>query len=289
MKLTGAQQRAYDAMQAAPDGKISSGSAGGHKRTTAEALARRGLADVTKKMAEKTVRHRNGTTSRRVVVEWTAQLRPPMPDSEEIAELDLIVERREKTLRPSQREHAAAYVAVVGPSVALEGAPLKSPDYSPAAAYAEHLKADTNHLLTAYTLVRHLTGEVALPYDDPRESIGEPTNFWTIAEPGTPEAPGKELGRVEGATQNAAAIAANSLLNRRGRYDMRRLGSKELGAWRKDFRAAGRVLRLADDGEGAFRVNDVDSGVLVIVGATAFEAERDAVAEVSSLTAALRN
>lgn len=285
MKLSTAQERAYAALKADPKGQLTSGCGGNFKRTTMEALARQRLVTLAKAIREKKVKHRSGHTSTVVVIDWTAQLNPAMPGTEEVAELDLIVERGEKNLLPKQRDQAASYVAVVGPRVALEGAPVKESGYSPAAAYVEHLAMDTNRLLAAYTIVRSMTGEVNIT-PVPEADTGAPTSIWKIMEPGTPKKPGREVCRVRGESQNAASYAANALLNQRGGYDMRRLGEKEVGCWVKDFRVRGTVLRMESPGDGTFRVREVSSGVLVSESDTAKAAEESAVAEAGSLLSA---
>ncbi|MFE2934905.1 hypothetical protein [Streptomyces sp. NPDC059278] len=284
MKLTKAQQRAYDAMLAAPDGRIHSGSGQNIKRSTVEALARKNLATVTRKMDEKVVRHRNGTTTRFAVVTWTVCLKPVLPTTEQTEELDLILEQGERTLLPSQRKHAASYVALVAPSVAKEGAPVKETGYDPAAVYHKHIKLDPAHLLAAYMVVRTMSVRLNLP-PGPSAAQGEPTDIWVLTEPGEAGEPGEELGRVRGAVQVEAKLCGNSLIDRRGGYFLRRLGANEVGPWIKDFRAGNTVLRLAREVDDEYVVTEVATGSIVTVRRTAAEAERSARTSIASPSA----
>jgi hypothetical protein len=283
MKLSGAQQSAMDAMRAADGGKIVASQ--GVKRTTVEALERLGLVLVTRTLGQRDVHHRDGRITHKTTVQWSAQLRPDLPTEDVLAELDEVADGV-RPMQPHHREPLAAYVATSAPRVALPDAPAKLADYSPAAAYARHLRDHPVQLVGLYRMYRHLTGDrpQAVP-EGP--DIGDVTNFWVITEPGTPAQPGKELCRVTGETHNAACLAANSLLNRRGGYAARRLGDKELGLWRYDFRAGGRVLRLSAVGDGREEVTEVATGRTVVVRGSVTAAERDARAEVDSLTSAL--
>jgi hypothetical protein len=283
MKLSKAQTRAYDALREAPDGKIHSGGTHRVARTTAEALERRGLAEMTRTTTERIRRHRNGTTTRYVTVDWSAQLLPQMPDAEEMAELDLIIANQEGALRRSQREHAAAYVAHTAPAAALEGSPARSARYSVCKAYQEALAWPVERLLDQVMMLRHMTGQCPLPGGIPAPR-GERTDVWRL----TARSDGRELARVRASTQTGAALRGNGLLNTRGGYRMERLRAEEVGYWREDFRARGIVLRLeAVHPEGGFRVIQVADGRTLVVRPTADEAKRDALADLTVLTSAL--
>lgn len=275
MKLSGAQQRLHEALRAAPDGKYHAGSGGHFKRTTAEALARRGLVWVERRISERTVRHRTGAAATVTTIDWTAHLRVVTPGQEELAELDLILERAERTLRPEQREHAAAYIAAMRPILARENAPVRAPDYDETAEYARFLHMEPGMLLASYMAVRSSAVDLKLPAS-PHEGQGALTDTWVATEPGTPAEPGRELGRVRGATMLDARMAANSLLARRGGYSLRRLGTEEIGPWIKDFRVGEAVLRLASDTEHEFVVSQVATGRVLVIRANARDAEREA-------------
>lgn len=288
MKLSKAQSRAYDALRGSPDGKISSDGKRRIARSTVEALARRGLAEVDRTPTQHTRRHRGGSASTYVTIAWTAQLTPSHPGADALAELDLIIRNQERILRPAQREHAAAYVALTARAVALEGSPAAAPDYSACRAFREAMEWPVARLLDQVMMIRHLTGQTPLPGGIPRQDTGELTDVWCLSARTDGPRPGKELGRVRASTQNGAAILGNSLLNTRGGYQMRRLGALEVGSWWEDFRARGIVLRLealADD--DGFRVIQVADGQVLIVRSTAVEAKHDALADLTALFAVL--
>lgn len=290
MKLTPAQTRAGNALRASPSHKIKSGDgwSQGISRPTVEALARKGLAEVVCTSTRRTRRHRDGRTSDYFTITWTAELIPQQPGADELAELDLVIRNREGILRPAQRGHAAAYVAHTAPAVALEGSPARARGYSVCRAYREALRWPVPRLLDQVMMLRHMSGQAPLPPGIPAQDTGERTEVWVLTAKTDGPRPGKELGRVRGSTQNAAAIAGNSLLNTRGGYQMRRLGSLELGHWREDFRARGIVLRLeAVPSEEGFRVSQVTDGQTLVARPTADEAKRDALADLTALYAAL--
>lgn len=287
MKLSGAQQRALDTMRKSPDGTVRAYA--GVTRPTAEALERRGLVTVERRLAERQVRQRGGGVNRRTYVDWTARLKPVMPTEAQVAALDATVAAGPPVvLVPAQRHWAAAYAALTAPSIAFQGSPAADPSYDPAAVYVETLHKGDAYALAAFNAVRMMSGAVPMP-PDPTAVNGPPTTVWTIREPGTPDRPGVERARVVGATRIYAAQAANSILNQRGGYDMRRLGANEIGPWLKDFRAGGTVLRLSavDGGPPAYQVAEVATGDVMVIRATPEEAERDARADVDSLTSAL--
>jgi hypothetical protein len=287
MKLTPPQQRAYNALLKDPDGKIASGEDHRVTRPTIEALARKGLVELERTHRERTRRHRNGTTSRYVTVAWIATLVPEHPSSEELEELDLVIANGEGILRRTQREHAAAYVAHTAPTVALEGSPARSDTYSVCRAYRDALERPVSWLLDQVAMLRHLTGQKPLPGGAiPGQANGERTDVWVLTAKTDGPRPGKELGRVRASTQNGAALLGNSLLNTRGGYQMRRLGSNEVGPWLEDFRASGMVLRMETVKHG-FRVSQVADDLTLVVRTTAKEAKRDALADLTALYSAL--
>lgn len=288
MKMTTTQQRAHAVLLASDDGTMNSRDQGKFRTTTMDAMARRGLVKVAKEMTERKVTHRNGTVSTLATVSWTAELTPVTPTAEEIEELDRVVRGRENNLRPDQKLQAAAYVAIISPKVALEGAPSKRPDYSVAAAYARHASLPVDRLLAAYLVVRAMTGETGLPLD-PEDAKGDPTNVWSVKEPATAtDTHGREVARVVGNTQTLATMAASSLMRRRGYYTLSRLHEKEVEGWVRDFRVGENILRLSANPDGTspdlFRATDVTSGVLIATGRTVFLAEAAALAEMKTLT-----
>lgn len=286
MALTGAQQRAYGIMREAPGAKIEAGTKG-VKRTTVEALERVGLVTVTRTVREREMKQRGSTPAHlKTVIHWTAQLRPIMPNSLQIEELDLIAESPQTSMLPSQHDQVAAYVALALAHVVLPGTDSGSPDYSPTAQYPVYLALGDHELLDLYLTVRQLTGERP-QRPNPRTALGDVTDVWEITQGTGPGGPVIELGRVQESTQNAAAIAAISLLNRRDGFNLRRMGSRELGGWRKDFRAGGTVLRLAATGDGREQVTVVKTRAVLVTRPTVHEAERDARAAYESLSAAL--
>lgn len=287
MKLSKPQTRAYDALRASPTGKITSTDKTRFARVTVEALARRGLAEVEHTATERTRRHRDGTTTTRFTISWTAELVPQLPDADKLAELDLIIRNREGILRPTQREHAAAYVAHTAPTVALEGSPARAEGYSVCRAYRDALTWPVARLLDQVMMLRHMTGQTPLPPGTiPEQVTGERTDVWVLTARTDGPRPGKELGRVRSSTQNGAALRGNSLLNTRGGYQMRRLGSPEVGGWQEDFRAHGMVLRLEATADG-FRVSQVADGHTLAIRPTVHEAKRDALADLTALYSAL--
>lgn len=285
MKLSKAQQEAHTALLSAPDGRISSGSGVG--RRTIDAMERAGLVAVNRQFTRKTRRHRNGTTSEVEITTWTARLKPTMPTAQEQAELDLIIKNGEGILRPAQHRQAAAYVAHMLPTVALKGSPASKPGYRPADGYAEAMNWPASKLLDMVMMIRHMSGQTPIPAQRTAD-IGEPTDVWGLFTKTDDGSPGKELGRVRAPHQNAAALLGSSLLNQRGGYTMRRLGSLEVGGWVEDFRAHGLVLRLeaTADGDG-FQVTGVSNDDIMTIRPTAEEAKRDALADLTSLFTAL--
>lgn len=283
-KMSPAQQRAYEALSRAEDGTLRDGQ--GITRTTVEAMERRGIVTVERTMDTREVTYRGGAKGTRTIVRWVARLVLARPTAEQCDELDLIARTGEHTLWDSQRRQVAAYLALTAPKVALPGAPATRPEYDPHAAFASYLTEDNARLIAGWLMFRSLAGEAELP-PDPSEKTGKPTDYWVITEPGTPSEPGEELGRVHGATQVDAAIAANALLGRRGGFDMRRLGERELGGWRKDFRTGRAVLRLSATGDGMEQVTLVATGEVMVIRHTPQEAEADARADVAALDAAL--
>lgn len=284
MKLSPAQQRAYDALRASPDRKISSDDRRRFARSTVESLARMGVVELTRTQTERPRRHRNGTTTTYATVTWTAELVPQMPDAEALEELDLIIANGEGILRRTQREQAAAYVAHTAPAVALEGSPARSASYSVCRAYRDALDRPVTWLLDQVMTLRHMTGQKPLPGGIPAQNTGQLTDVWVLTAQADGPRPGKELGRVRASTQNAAALRGNALLNTRGGYQMRRLHSHEVGSWVEDFRAHGMVLRLEAAGRD-FRVSQVADGRPLVFRPTADEARRDALADLTALYA----
>lgn len=282
MKLSTAQTRAYEALRASPTGKISSGDGSRIARVTMEALTRKGLVEMERTATDHRRQHRDGRSSTYVTISWSAELIPEHPGADELAELDLIIANGEGILRPDRREHAAAYIARTAPLVAMEGSPAAAEAYSVCRAYREALEWPVARLLDQVMMLRHMTGQNPLPGGIPAQSTGERTDVWRLtAKTGGPR-PGKELGRVRASTQNAAAIAGNSLLNARGGYQMARLGSLELGRWVEDFRARGIVLRLEATDDG-YRVSQVADDRTLVIRADAAQAKRDALADLTAL------
>ncbi|MFC4328287.1 hypothetical protein ACFPC0_10665 [Streptomyces andamanensis] len=285
MKLSKAQAETHAALLRAPGGAVTSG--GGIQRRTIDALERMGLVEVTRQVWLKTRHHRDGTTSQREQVDWTARLTPRLPSPEQLEELDLIIANREGILRPGQRRQAAAYIAHMMPLTALKGSPARKPGYRPADGYAEAMKWPVSKLLDTVMMLRHMTGQTDMPAQ-PVKPTGEMTDVWAITAKNDDGSAGKELGRVRGDSQVIAALAANGLLNVRGGYLMRRLGTLELDGWISDFRASGMVLRLAECADGTgFQVSLVSTGEILTVRTTPDEARRDALTDLTTLFATL--
>lgn len=285
MKLTGAQIKARLILRRAPDHTITSAGGTGVRRQTIEALARAGLVEVERTNVNREVRHRSGRTSIKASVAWKATLLPRLPSAEQMEELDLIIRNGEGILREDRRAHAAAYIARTTPDVALDGSPARSPQYNEATAYAECLKWPTAKLLDHVMMLRAMTGQTAQIPE--QRTLSDRTDVWVLFSKNPDGTPGKELGRVRASTQNQAALVGNSLLNTRGGYSMRRLHTPELGRWVEDFRARGLVLRLEGTHDGYFRVVIVADGEVLVTRTTGAEAKRDALADLTSLYAAL--
>lgn len=281
MKLTPPQTRALSALRKEPEGRLTSGGPHGIVRSTVAALARKGLVELDLRQERRTRHHRNGSSSTYITVTWTAYLVPEMPGADELAELDLIIANGEGSLRPTQIEQAAAYIANTSPAVALKGSPAASESYSVYRAYRDALKQPVSWLLDQVQMLRHLTGQCPLPGGIPAQS-GPRTDVWVLTAKSSGERPGKELGRVRASTQTGAALLGNSLLNTRGGYQMRRLSADEVGRWISDFRASGLVLRLEEVDHG-FRVSQVADDLTLVVRTTPEEARRDALADLTAL------
>lgn len=285
MKLSPAQATAYEALRTDPTKTLTSSSTPKVRRTTVEALARRGLAEVVLERVNRTRESsRTGRITTSATITWTAELVPPCPGGEEMQELDLIIRNGERILRGSQLRQAAAYIAHNAPHAALEGSRARSPKYSVCRAYAEALEWPVDTLLDQVMMLRHMTGQTLLDGGIPAQDTGGRTDVWKLTAKDTGARPGKELGRVRAATQNAAALRGNSLLNTRGGYQMRRLNADEVDGWVEDFRARGLVLRVESCADG-FLVSQVADERTLVIRRTAEEAKRDALADLSTLYA----
>lgn len=270
MKLTDSQKAVLEAMARSPDGVVTSGQ--GFKRITVEAMERKGLVFLECTPEKKHVRHRNGRMTVRMTVRWKAKLLPLMPSQEELEELDLIGDAGEKLYLESQQRQAAAYLALTAPKVGLLGSPASIAPSDPTEVFLTYLSGGPDRLLAEYRMYRHLAGEH--PLTAPPESA-EADSPWGKSDVWVVLGGGRELGRVQAEDYVNAKILANSLLNRRGGYGIRRLRTCELQEeWVKDIRVDDFVLRV-ERVPGGCRVRHL-GGPVVTERPTAAQAEAHA-------------
>lgn len=297
MRYSTAQSRAIDAMLQAPEGTIDHTNVVGVRRTTVEALARMGAAEVTSRRTTRQVNHRDRTTGQRTVVTWTARIIPVMPDGDQLAVLDARAAERETEAAPLPlplRRQTAAYLSLTAAKEPLAGAPATQPDWDTTKACTDLLRRHTDaELLGMYRAVRHITGQAriegARTDAPPALGQGEATDVWTITVPEN-EAPGEEaaeLCRVKGKTYVDATMAARALLGGRA-FGMRRLRQSEVNGWEKDWPVHGDMLRLEREPGGArWQVRHVRTGDVMVVRPTPAEAMTDATLDMVSFQAAL--
>ncbi len=281
--LSRAQQTAYAAMLEAADGILRSTASTGIRRTTVEAMQRKGLVQVTCTLH--TPAHGPRRTTR---VRWEARLVPQMPTPEDLDELALCAHEQDSTgldatLRPSQHQQAAAYLALTAPQTALTGSPAAQPDYCPLTSYTRHLAmTDAELLRLLHRHVQLTTGQGTATANP----LGPASDQWLVT---TEELIGgrtpTELARVRAPTENAAKMNANALLNRRGGYGLRRLRTGETDpAWVHDRRVGMVVLRVERTPEGTYRARYAPHGAILTVRPAAATAEAAAVAEIQAYT-----